>query len=227
MACRGAAGGDGEPAPAAPAELEDLVKAAKRGDEAAFEELVSRTFADLYALAHRLVGNDHDAADVVQEAYLRAFRGLRRFRGDASFRTWTYRITANCAATLVARRARANQVELHDDLPVAETRPERDPEAAATATDDRDRLVDALGALPEPLRLVVVLRDVYDLPHEAIAAELGISQTAAKVRLHRARRRLREQLFPPAGEGTGAGGAGEARVEAIAPVHPRRARRAV
>ena len=133
---------------------------------------------------------------MVQEAYLRAYRSLRKFRGDASFRTWTYRITANCAATLVARRARSRQVELDDELPVADPRPERDPEAAASATADRDRLVGALGELPEALRLVVVLRDVYDLPHEDIARELGISLTAAKVRLHRARRRLREQLFP-------------------------------
>jgi RNA polymerase sigma-70 factor (ECF subfamily) len=174
------------------------VKAAKRGDERAFEELVERTFRDCYGLAFRLVGNEHDASDVLQEAYLRAFRGLRKFRGEAAFATWMYRITANCAATLLSRRGRANQVQLDDDLPLADTRPERDPQAAASAGADRDLLVDALGALPEPLRMVVVLRDVYDLPHEAIAEELGISETAAKVRLHRARRRLREHIFPTA-----------------------------
>jgi RNA polymerase sigma-70 factor (ECF subfamily) len=179
------------------------VKAAKRGDEQAFEQLVDRTFRDLYGLAFRLVGNEHDASDVVQEAYLRAFRGLRRFRGEAAFSTWMYRITANCAATLVARRARAKQVELDEDLPLADTRPDRDPEAAASAGADRDLLVGALDSLPEQLRLVVVLRDVYDLPHEAIAEELGISETASKVRLHRARRRLREQLFPAQKASTG------------------------
>jgi RNA polymerase sigma-70 factor (ECF subfamily) len=182
------------------ADLAELVKLAKRGDDDAFERLVVATFSDLYALAYRLVGNADDASDVVQEAYLRAYRYLRKFRGDASFRTWTYRITANCAATLLARRARTRQVELDDELPLADLRPERDPEAAANATADRDRLVGALGELPETLRLVVVLRDVYDLPHEDIARELGISPTAAKVRLHRARRRLREQLFPVAAQ---------------------------
>jgi RNA polymerase sigma-70 factor, ECF subfamily len=192
--------------PSEPAELAELVRAAKRGDEAAFEQLVISTFEDLYALAHRLVGNGDDASDVVQDAYLRAFRGLRRFRGEAAFSTWMYRITANCAATLLARRARTPQVELDEEFQLADQRPDRDPEAAASATADRDRLALALGALPEPLRLVVVLRDVYDLPHEAIAEELGISQTASKVRLHRARRRLREQLFPsqPAQSGEGA-----------------------
>ena len=70
----------------------------------------------------------------------------------------------------------------------------------AEASDLRDRLTDALEDLPRRLRAVVVLRDVYDLPHEAIAAELGISESAAKVRLHRARRKLRERLFPLPGE---------------------------
>ncbi len=135
----------------------------------------------------------------MQEAYLRAFRSLRRFRGDSSFSTWLYRITVNCAATLVAKRRRTSHDELSDALEIAELRHERDPEAVAGSSDERGRLVAALAALPEPMRMVVVLRDIYDLSHAAIAKKLGISQTAAKVRLHRARRRLREQLFPPVG----------------------------
>jgi RNA polymerase sigma-70 factor (ECF subfamily) len=156
---------------------------------------VASTFDDLYGLAYRLVGNEHDAADVVQEAYLRAFRGMKSFRGEASFRTWAYRITANCAANFLAERARHPHVELDETAPVRETRVERDPEEVAGSGDDRRRLVAALSTLPEPLRLVVVLRDVYDLPHAVVARELGISQSAAKVRLHRARRRLRDALF--------------------------------
>jgi len=160
---------------------------------------VRATSPDCYALALRLVGNEHDARDVLQETYLRAFRSLRKFRGDSAFGTWLHRITVNCSATLVAKRRRTSHVELDDDLEVLEIRAEQDPETAAGTADDRERLVEALAGLPDHMRMVVVLRDVYDLPHEAIARELGISQTAAKVRLHRARRRLREQLFPPAG----------------------------
>ena len=157
------------------------------------------TSADCYALALRLVGNEHDARDVLQDAYLRAFRSLRKFRGDSAFGTWLHRITVNCSATLVAKRRRSWHVELDDDLEVLELRAESDPETAAGTADDHQRLVEALVELPAQMRMVVVLRDVYDLPHEEIARELGISQTAAKVRLHRARRRLREQLFAPAG----------------------------
>jgi RNA polymerase sigma-70 factor (ECF subfamily) len=164
---------------------------------------VRATSPDCYALALRLVGDEDDARDVLQETYLRAFRSLRKFRGDSAFGTWLHRITVNCSATLVAKRRRTAHVELDDDIEVPETRSERDPETAAGTADERERLVEALAGLPDQMRMVVVLKDVYDLPHEAIARELGISQTAAKVRLHRARRRLREQLFPPAGTAVG------------------------
>ena len=177
-----------------------LVVAAKAGDRDAFDELVRATYADAYTLAYRLTGDEEDARDVVQDAYLRAFRGLKQFRGDAQFSTWIYRITANCASTLLAKRTRHRHEELSDDLTVADSRAEIDPESMADAEILRDRVSDALGDLPAGLRAVVVLRDVYDLPHEAIATELGISEAAAKVRLHRARKKLRERLFPMRGE---------------------------
>jgi RNA polymerase sigma-70 factor, ECF subfamily len=174
----------------------ELVAAARVGDRDAFDELVRLTYADTYTLAYRLTGDEEDARDVVQEAYLRAYRGLKRFRGDAQFSTWMYRITANCAATHLGRHARHRHDELDEADAVVDTHPDRDPQLRADADDLRGRLRVALEALPPRLRAVVVLRDVYDLPHESIAAELGISETAAKVRLHRARNKLREQLFP-------------------------------
>ncbi|MGI9032866.1 MAG: RNA polymerase sigma factor [Acidimicrobiales bacterium] len=177
-----------------------LVTAARGGDRSAFEQLVRSTYADAYTLAYRLTGNEDDARDVVQEAYERAYKAIKRFRGDSRFSTWMYRITANCASTLLVRRTRASHDELSLDEAVADSRPEADPEAMAEAGFVRDRLTAALADLPPRLRAVVVLRDVYDLPHEAIAAELGISEEAAKVRLHRARRKLRERLFPMPGE---------------------------
>jgi RNA polymerase sigma-70 factor (ECF subfamily) len=177
-----------------------LVSAAKAGDSRAFEELVRATYTDVYGLAYRLTGNEEDARDVVQEAYLRAYKGLHRFRGDAQFSTWLYRITANCANTSMGKGRKHRHEELDDDVNVADTSPEHDPEAAGDAELLRGRLNDALEELPPRLRAVVVLRDVYDLPHQAIAEELGISEAAAKVRLHRARRRLRERLFPKSGE---------------------------
>lgn len=178
-----------------PVDVADLVAAAQDGDRHAFDELVKATYVETYTLAYRLTGNEEDARDVVQEAYLRAFKGLKRFRGDAQFSTWMYRITANCASTFLGRRQRNRHEELTEDLNARDERPAASPEVQAEASALRDRLQVALQALPPKLRAVVILRDVYDLPHEAIAAELGISESAAKVRLHRARKKLRDDLF--------------------------------
>jgi RNA polymerase sigma-70 factor (ECF subfamily) len=181
-------------------DLTELVAAARAGDHEAFEAIVRATYADTYTLAYRLTGDEEDARDVVQESYLRAYRGLKRFRGDAQFTTWLYRITANCASTQLGRRNRHRHDELLDDAPLADLDPDHDPQARTEGAATRDRLTAALRDLPPRLRAVVVLRDVYDLPHEAIAAELGISESAAKVRLHRARKKLREHLFPLRGD---------------------------
>lgn len=179
--------------------LAGLVEQARQGDHEAFEELVRATYMDAYTLAYRLTGDEEDARDVVQEAYLRAFRGLKRFRGEAQFTTWLYRITANCAASTLGKRARHRHESLDDD-DVVDVSGRVDPAEQADRGADRERVKLALSELPPRLRTVVVLRDVYDLSHEAIAAELGISESAAKVRLHRARRKLRERLYPLAGE---------------------------
>ncbi len=183
-----------------PADVAALVAAARDGDRSAFDELVQQTYAETYTLAYRLTGDEEDARDVVQEAYLRAFRGLKRFRGDARFSTWMYRICANCATTHMTKRSRHRHDEIPDDAPFADERPDIDPELRAEGDLLRDRLHVALRELSPKLRTVVVLRDIYDLPHEAIAAELGISESAAKVRLHRARKKLREDLYPLRGE---------------------------
>ena len=177
-------------------DLSDLVAAASEGDAQAFEALVEATHRDTYTLALRLTGNEEDARDVTQEAYLRAYRGLSKFRGESQFSTWMYRVTANCAATYLGRRGRHRHDELPDASELIDLRTDSDPELRADASDLRSRVMVALESLPPKLRAVVVLRDVYELSHEAIATELGISGTAAKVRLHRARHKLRSELFP-------------------------------
>ena len=183
-----------------PADTAELVALAKGGDQQAFEQLVQLTYVDTYTLALRLTGDEEDARDVVQESYLRAYRGLKRFRGEAQFSTWMYRITANCAANQLRKRIRNRHDEIDEEVePLVDTRAENDPQLMAEVGDLRTRLMAALDELPPRLRAVVVLRDIYDLPHEAIAAELGISESAAKVRLHRARRKLRERVFPARG----------------------------
>ena len=177
-------------------ELARLVSAAREGDRPAFDELVRRTYVDTYTLALRLTAHEEDARDVVQESYLRAWKGLPRFRGDAQFTTWMYRITANTAYTVVKRRRRhrAESLDAMLDDPV-ELHPGAQPEDAAESAALLERLAVGLDELPPKLRVLVVLKDIYGLSHEEIAAELGISVPAAKVRLHRGRKRLRDLLY--------------------------------
>ena len=174
-------------------DLDQTVTAAQTGCPKAFNELVKATYADTYALALRLVGNADDARDVVQDTYLRAFRAISRFRGDAAVGTWLFRITSNCAHNVVRRR---RPTETITDATIAIDRdPTHDPETAAEGSELRARFLAALSLLPAKLREVVELREMADLSHDAIAKKLGITESAAKVRLHRARAKLREHLF--------------------------------
>ena len=181
-------------------ETDELVTRAKSGERQAFDELVRLTHGDAFGLALRLTGNEEDARDVVQDAYLRAYKGLARFRGDARFSTWLYRIVANCASTQSTKKRRQRHDDLPDEALLAETRTDDDPALRGEFLALRDELEAAVADLPDRLRAVVVLRDAYGLSHEAIAEELGISVSSSKVRLHRARQRLRQQLFPNRGE---------------------------
>lgn len=174
--------------------LRELIGRAKQGDRQAFDELVRITYKKVYGLALRLTGDVHDADDVVQDAYVRAFRGLRKFRGDAMFSTWLHRITANSASTLIGRSKRHHHGDIDDVIDLADKRQENDPEFRLQNGALGSRLRRALDNLPERLRRVVILRDVDGLSHREIAEKLDISEAAAKVRLHRARHRLRNGL---------------------------------
>ncbi len=168
------------------------VAAAQDGDNRAFARLVDQTYSDVFLLAARLTRDHDDALDVVQEVYLRAYKGLIDYRGEARFTTWLHRITINCASTLLARRRR----DLHDPIQrdVIDMSDEYHPERRVEESEISDDLRRALEELPPTLRSVLVLSDVYDLSHQKIGKQLGISATAVKVRLHRSRKRIRQAI---------------------------------
>ena len=174
----------------------ELLAACRNGDPGAFEEVVRRTYRQVYTQALRIVGDRQEAEDVAQETYLRVFRGLAGFRGDAQFETWLYRIVANAALTHLRRRRRFG--ELMTD-PADEALEPADAGGAPETVADRDALAGAMASLSPALRAVVVLKDVYGLSCQEIGDQLGVSEGAVKVRLHRARRGLKELLFPPQG----------------------------
>lgn len=177
-----------------PDDMEELVARAREGSHEAFEKLVEAHQHEVFGLALRLVVDRELAADVSQEAFIRAWRALPNFRGDAAFSTWLHRITVNVAWTLKKRKARHAALALDESPEVADGRRGSDPVLAGENTELRARLAAALNDLNPSQRSVVVLKDVYGWTHHEVAESLGITVTAAKVRLHRAHLRLREQL---------------------------------
>lgn len=163
----------------------------ERSTHGSFDELVETHRGNVYGVALRVVSDPELAADVVQETFIRAWRGLARFRGDSSIGTWLHRIAVNTALTARARAARTTSQSLDTlDEVIARPTPDGDPELRGDVLDLRGRLEGALASLPSGQRDVVILKDVEGWSHAEIAGHLGISESAAKVRLHRAHRRL-------------------------------------
>ena len=166
-----------------------LVELARNGDGRAVRTLYQRHSQRVFAVVRRLAGEDALAEDWAQEAWVRAFRALPKFRGDARFSTWLHRIAVNSA--LHGRRWRERRVCHEVPLPVSAERSDRtDPVALRIA------LQRALDRLPDGMREIVVLHDVEGYTHEEIGDLLGIAAGTSKSQLFRARARLRETLRP-------------------------------
>ncbi len=169
-----------------------LVARARAGDRLAFEELV-RLYADrLHAVVRRLVDDQHQAEEVTQEAFLRAWRGIRMFKGDSQFFTWLYRIGVNEAHRRTSRR-RAPVTSLDEHLiePV-DSRP--GPPRRLEQNDFRHALERAVQGLQPDQRAPLVLRDIEGLSTTEAAAILDLSEAAFKSRLHRARLAVRDAV---------------------------------
>ena len=184
---------------------ESLAARAAAGDEIAFEEIVKRFRARVFRLAFRLTGNEGDAADVLQETFLRAYRGLRSFRGAARFGTWLYRIATNAALAHRRARARRPTASLEAYLPRFDGNGMHLATPAelqvATRLDerlDRQALAEKARAgidrLPELYREAFVLRDLEEMPTAEVAEVLGLDPATVRQRVHRARLMLRGYL---------------------------------
>ncbi len=169
-----------------------LVEQFRRGDDAAFDRIVERHGAEIAALANRLLAWPQDVDDVVQDVFVSAFTGLKRFRGHCRLRTWLFTITLNKCRTYRYRRLfRRREVAIDD-----EAQPCSD-NTAATGVMDAERLAHvrrAVGALPPKYREVVVLRYLEGLDTDDICELLGITANAMQVRLSRAKSQLKDSL---------------------------------
>ncbi len=182
---------------------EEVVVRVLAGDAPLFEILMRRHNQRLYRVARAILGDDDEAEDVMQEAYVRAFRELGSFRGEARFSTWLTRIAVHEALARGRKRRRLVPVPLPAERGGDGERPAGPPEPPATGADPEraaanrelgEALLAAVEALPEPWRAVFVLREVEGLSTEETAAALDITPENAKVRLHRARAALRRHL---------------------------------
>lgn len=178
-----------------------LVERAKRGDLAAFEQLVNQYERKVYSLAYRLMGNHEDANDAAQEAFIRVFRMLPDFRGDSSFATWLFRIVSNACLDELRRRKRQPVTSIDSRIEVSDGEVEREiPDAADTPEQALERvevqkLVQyGIQSLDEDYRSVLVLRDIQGLSYNEVADVLGLTMGTVKSRLNRARAALKEKL---------------------------------
>lgn len=189
-----------EPVPRA--DEREAIRACQRGEREAFDRLVERYQRDVYRLCYRYVNNHEDASDIAQEAFIRAYKAIGRFRGDSAFSTWLYRIAVNaCLNFRAARRPPAD--ELPEALPDHGT-----PALERLVRDERARRVrQAVTTLPERQRATLILKVYHDLSHDEVARILGSTVGTVKANLFHALANLRKRLgtAPPAASAAGAG----------------------
>lgn len=187
--------------PAAGAALVDRLR---RGNAAAYEELVRVYGGRLLAVARRFLNNEEDARDAVQDTFVSAFRALDRFDGQASLGTWLHRIVVNASLTRLRSRKRRPERPIEDLLPAFlddghqanPARAWRDPADDLLREETREQVRRLIEDLPEDYRNVLLLRDIEELDTEETATLLGLTAGAVKTRLHRARQALRVLLEP-------------------------------
>ena len=169
-----------------------LIARARVGDEAAIDSLVRRYLGDVYSVTSRVLHDTELAQDAAQDALINAVRGLRRFRGEASFRTWLLRIALNAARTLARKQVRRREVPLD----FVEETPVDAPDTASVVAmhDEAERAHRVLAQLPEKQRMAVTLRINHGLSYQEIGAVLECTDGAARVNYHLGVKRLRELM---------------------------------
>src|SRR6478672_1514189 len=185
-------------------EMTDLaaVSRARSGDADAFRDLVQRHSQTIFRVAYRMTGNEHDADDVVQETFLRAYKQLGRFESRANFGTWVHRIAVNCSIDLI--RARPRREASHDvaDLEVMNAPPvtsravEASPERLMLSAEVQERITSAMTSLSQMERAAFVLRHFEGHSIEEISRTLGLKVNAAKHSIFRAVKKMRVALEP-------------------------------
>jgi RNA polymerase sigma-70 factor, ECF subfamily len=174
-----------------------LIAACQQGDHQAFRQVYEEYRDRVYALCRQMSGRATDAEDLTQEAFIWAFRHIGSFRAESSFGTWLYRITANrCLSELRKRRPETEPLQQLEQRNVVPLSPEPAPDEALVGKELGEQVERAVAALPESQRLIFVLGTQLGMRYRDIGAIAGCSEDAVKVRIHRARKRMRDALRP-------------------------------
>ena len=171
---------------------ENIIARARRGDADAFEQLVIAYRDQVFRLALRMCGNEADADEAAQEAFLSAWKALPNFRGDSQFSTWLYQLTSHAAIDLLRREKR--QIAAEDITEVSAPDPGPSPQQQAERSETRQAVRDAMGQLSPEYRQIVVLRFLQELSYEEIGAVLRLPPGTVKSRLNRAKAQLKDIL---------------------------------
>src|SRR3982075_4427366 len=188
----------GPPAPDMTLNDDELVARSMGGDAESFNQLILRWERPIYALAYRVIGREEDARDVAQETFLRAFRALKGFRGQAKFSSWLYRIALNLCRDWIRRERRAPVVQPPEDVDLIEMAAAAEPSESIedlVARKDLSRLVEqAMALLPEDQRTAIVLKEYHGLTFQEIAELVGCPLSTGKTRLYQGVIVLRREL---------------------------------
>ena len=177
---------------------EELVARSIGGDQESFNQLVLRWERPIYALAYRVIGREEDARDVCQETFLRAFRALNGFRGQAKFSSWLYRIALNLSRDWVRKERRTPVIQAPEELEVLEMAAVREPTPSVedlVARRELTRVVErAMARLPEEQRTAIILKEYHELTFQEIADLVGCPLSTVKTRLYQGLSVLRREL---------------------------------
>ncbi|MFZ5989212.1 MAG: RNA polymerase sigma factor [Bacillota bacterium] len=179
----------------------ELVEKARSGDVEAFEQLIQACQKKVFNIALRMLGNYDDASELAQEVFLKAYKSIKKFKGDSLFSTWIYKVTTNVCLDEIRKRKNKKVVSLDEDIEYDGSEIKRQikdespgPEAAAESNEIKNVVNESIGVLPDDYKTVIVLRDIQGFSYDEISQIIKCPEGTVKSRINRARQALKKIL---------------------------------
>lgn len=180
----------------------DLVDRARMGDVEAFEKLIEGCQKKVFNIAYKMIGNYDDANELAQEVFLKAFRSIKKFKGDSLFSTWIYKVTANVCLDEIRRRKKRRVYSLDDDMELNDGEVKRQipdnsptPDLEVESNEIKNAVNKSIQELPDDYKSVIILRDIQGFSYEEISKIVNCPEGTVKSRINRARQALRKILL--------------------------------